>query len=88
MTDNNRYHVFSSNSQADLWLSVNCDRCALSNIHRSRDVCDIEQILTITYWYEDVVTPEIARRMGYWKPDGTINMSFVWPCPEAQYIEE
>ena len=85
---NNRQRPFSNGGQFMDWCASNCDRCVLGNANRESGACDIEQALALAYLDDGTVSEDIARRMGYLKPDGTTDRNYAWPCTEVEWTED
>jgi hypothetical protein len=83
---NNRQRPFSNGGQFMDWCASNCDRCVKS--FNDGGECDIEEALFIASIDDGTVSEDIARRMGYLKPDGTTSGAYGWPCTEVEWTED
>ncbi len=82
MTDRERIRPFSCGSQYVDWTIANCHSCSKAwdgnTDWRNPSRCEIEDRLLLACFNDGMISPEIAKRMGY--PEN--GDEYIWPCPE------
>ena len=74
---------FSNGTQFADWTGWNCDLCRKGENPDAIPDCDIALALGEGYWGDGTVTPEIARRMGYYEAHAEGEYpAYNWRCPE------
>lgn len=81
------YRPFSCGTQAEDWMSSNCDRCTKQFKDQPGRRCCIQSAIIDAWSDGGDVSAEMARRMGFLDADGATTSRYLWPCTEVEWTD-